>query len=35
MLARLSQAGQTAASSRWAIGRITSKTEAQSLQRYS
>jgi hypothetical protein len=35
MLARLSQWGQTAASSRWAIGRSTSKTEVHALQRYS
>ena len=35
MLARLSQLGHTAASSRSAMGRSTSKTERQSLQRYS
>jgi hypothetical protein len=35
MLARLSQLGHTAASSRSAIGRSTSYTDAQSLQRYS
>jgi hypothetical protein len=35
MLARLSQRGQTAISSRSAIGRSTSYTEEQSLQRYS
>jgi hypothetical protein len=35
MLTRLSQRGQTAASSRSALGRITSYTAAQSLQRYS
>lgn len=35
MLDRLSQRGQTAASSRSAMGRSTSKTEAQALQRYS
>jgi hypothetical protein len=35
MLARLSQLGQTAASSRSAMGRNTSNTERQSLQRYS
>ncbi|HWW09219.1 MAG TPA: hypothetical protein VNY76_03130 [Candidatus Acidoferrales bacterium] len=35
MLATLSHEGQTAASSRLAIGRRSSKTEWQSLQRYS
>src|ERR1700730_986675 len=35
MLARLSQLGQTAATSRSAIGRSNSKTAEQSLQRYS
>jgi hypothetical protein len=35
MLARLSHRGQTAASSLWAIGRSTSNTEVQALQRYS
>jgi hypothetical protein len=35
MLARLSQLGQTAATSRSAMGRSNSKTAEQSLQRYS
>ena len=35
MLARLSQLGQTAATSRSAIGRSSSNTAEQSLQRYS
>jgi hypothetical protein len=35
MLARLSQLGQTAATSRSAMGRSNSYTAAQSLQRYS
>jgi len=35
MLARLSQLGQTAATSRSAIGRSNSNTDEQSLQRYS
>ena len=35
MLARLSQLGQTAATSRSAIGRSNSNTAEQSLQRYS
>jgi hypothetical protein len=35
MLARLSQLGQTAATSRSAIGRSSSNTTEQSLQRYS
>jgi len=35
MLARLSQLGQTAATSRSAIGRSSSYTAEQSLQRYS
>jgi hypothetical protein len=35
MLARLSQFGHTAANSRFAMGRSTSKTSAQALQRYS
>jgi len=35
MLARLSQLGQTAASSRSAMGRSTSNTPVHALQRYS
>jgi hypothetical protein len=35
MLARLSQLGQTAATSRSAMGRSSSKVAEQSLQRYS
>ena len=35
MLDRLSQDGHTAESSRWPIGRSTSKVAVQSLQRYS